>query len=318
MTDILRTRRRVRLRDLETLSAVVHAGGMRKAAEALHLSQPAVSKAIAELEDGLGVRLLERGRGGTVPTAFGEALVNRSRAVFDELDGALRELAYLADPASGEVRLGCMETLHAGLIGATVDRVLRRHPRMRLALEMGQSPDLIEHFLRGRRVDFVAARPLTLPLPPDVEGEPLFRDIMKVMVGLDSRFARRRRITLAELVDETWILSRNEVTPSSPVVRAFAEAGVAFPRKIIESGSLTMRVNLLASGRYVTLMPHSLQAFGLIAKLVRALPIEIPPWSTPTMILTLRGRTLGPAAGRFLETLRELARPLDLDAARNP
>lgn len=308
--DVERARRRIRLRDLETLAAIVEAGGMRRAADALHLTQPAVSKAVRQLEDALGVRLLERGRHGSEPTAFGASLARRSRVVFDELGGALRELDWMADPDRGEVRLGCMETLHAGLVCATTERMLAERPGMRVVLESGQSHDLIEHFLMGRLVEFVVARPLSLPLPIGVEGEPLFRDRMLVAVGHEHRFARRRRIDLDELADEPWILSRNEVMPASPISQAFAARGVPFPSRVVETGELIIRVNLLASGRFVTLVPHSVLPFGRIAAQVRILPIELPAWQTHTMILTLRGRTLGPAAEHFLARLREMARPL--------
>ena len=308
--QIERAQRRVRLRDLETLVAVVQAGGMRKASLTLHLSQPAVSKAVAELEDALGVRLLERGRRGVEPTLFGDALVHRSRALIDDLQSALRELAYLADPAAGEVKLGAMETLQAGLVGATIQAQLKASPRMRFVLESGQSPDLIEYFLRQRKVDLVVARPYTLPLPPDVQGEPLFRDKLLVAVGPEHRFARRRRLALAELQDETWILSRNEVLPSGPVGQAFAEAGLAMPQRLIGSGSLNMRQNLLASDGFVTCVPHSLMPFGQARNHFKVLPVTLPLWRTPTMVLTLRGRTLNPAAQAFLTTLRRLAAPL--------
>lgn len=312
--EIDRAKRRLRLRDLETLAAVVQFGGMRKAAEVLHLSQPAISKAIAELEQELGVRLLERGRRGAVATASGEALVRRSRIVFDELQGALREIADLGDPDSGEVRLGCMETLHAGLVSATVARTVRRYPKMRIVLETGQAPALLDHFLRGRLVDFVVARHVTPRLPPDLEGESLFHDHLKVVVGATHPLARRRRLALAELADERWILGGNETLADGPVGIAFAAAGAVFPpRRLVVSGSLHTRYTLLRTGTFVTVVPHSLLPFGGHQAAFRVLPVVLPPWHSPTMIMRLRGRTLGPAAERFLETLRELARPLDID-----
>jgi len=308
--QIDRARRRVRLRDLETLVAVAQEGGMRKAARLLHLSQPAVSKAMRELEDALGLQLLERSARGVVPTNYGQALVRRSKGLIDDLQGALRELAHIADPEAGEVRLGSMETLQAGLVGATVQAQLSRHPRMRFTVESGQAPELINHFLRQRHVDFVVARPLTLPLPPEVEGEPLFQDRLRVAVGLEHPFARRRRIGLADLVNETWILSRNETMRESPVLQAFGAAGLEPPQRVVKTGSLNMRQNLLASGRFVTCVPHSLLPFANARAHYRILPIELPPWHTPTMILTLKGRTLEPAAAAFLGKLRELALPL--------
>ena len=313
--DIERAMRRVRLHDLQTLVAVAQAGGMRKASQTLHLSQSAVSRVISELEGTLGLRLLERGPRGIEPTPFGEALVRRTKAVFDELQGALRELDHLADPTGGEVRLGCMETLHAGLVSATMEALLGKHPRMRFTLESGQSPDLIGHFLAERLVDFVVARPYKLPLPPRVDGEPLFRDHMHVVVGRSGPLARRRLVALSELVDEYWILSRNELMPESPLSEAFAAQGLAMPTRVISSGSLMARYNLIDTGPFVTLVPHSMLPFGRHRQMVKILPIKLPPWETHTMILTVSGRTLGPAAQLFLSKLRELAKPLDIDHA---
>jgi DNA-binding transcriptional LysR family regulator len=305
-----RARRRVRLRDLETLVAVTQAGGMRKAAVDLHLSQPAVSKAMRELEDALGVKLLERTRRGVSPTPFGEALVRRSKGLVDELQTALRELAWLADPEAGEVRIGAMETLQAGVVAAAVKQQLRRHPRMQFHFEGGQSPELIRHFLPQRLVDVVVARPLTLPLPADIEGEALFHDQLRVAVGPEHPLARRRKLSLDDLRDEHWILSRNETMPDSPVPAAFAAAGVPFPLRVVVSGSLNMRQSMLASGRFVTCLPHSLLPFARLHGNFKILPVELPLWQTPTMILKLRGRSLGPAAAAFLDTLRELSAPL--------
>lgn len=307
-----RTRRRVRLRDLETLVAVAQAGAMRKAATELHLSQPAVSKAMRDLEDTLGLKLLERGRRGVAPTAYGQALVKRSKALIDELQNALRELEYLADPEAGEVRLAAMETLHAGVVAAAVQLQLQRHPRMRFFLESGQSPELLSHFLPQRLVDVVVARPLALPLQGDVEGEALFHDQLRVAVSPNHPLARRRKIKLADLLDEPWILSRNEVTPGTPVTTALAAAGLPMPRRVVVAGSLNMRQNVLARGRFVTCVPHSLLPFAHIRGNFHILPIELPLWPTPTMIIQLRGRTLGGATEAFLDTLRELARPLNI------
>lgn len=307
-----RTRRRVRLRDLETLVAVAQAGAMRKAATELHLSQPAVSKAMRDLEDTLGLKLLERGRRGVAPTAYGQALVKRSKALIDELQNALRELEHLADPEAGEVRLGAMETLQAGVVAAAVQAQLRRHPRMRFHFESGQSPELIAHFLPQRLVDVVVARPLVLPLPVDIHGEALFHDQLRVAVGPEHPLARRRKVNLADLMDDHWILSRNEVMPGTPVATALAASGLPMPERVVVTGSLNMRQNMLARGRFVTCVPHSLLPFARVRGNFHILPIELPLWPTPTMILQLRGRTVGRATEAFLDTLRDLSRPLNI------
>src|SRR6516225_11815007 len=100
-----RIERRVKLHDLRVLMCVVERGSMAKAAESLATSQPAISRAIADLEYSLGVRLLDRGPRGVVPTPYGRALIKRSVAAFDELRLGVKDLEFLADPTVGEVRI---------------------------------------------------------------------------------------------------------------------------------------------------------------------------------------------------------------------
>src|SRR5262249_17483683 len=106
--------RQLKLRELYILSAVVQWGSMPKASDPVALSQPAVSEAIASLEATLGVRLLDRNRRGIEPTIYAQALLKRGTVVFDELKQGIREIEFLADPATGEIRIGCSEALAAG------------------------------------------------------------------------------------------------------------------------------------------------------------------------------------------------------------
>src|SRR3989442_12588575 len=148
-------KRRVKLRDLDTLMTVVSVGGMRKAAEQLHLSQPAVSKAVAELENTLGVTLLDRSRRGVAVTSFGQALIKRAAVMFDELQQGARELEHLADPYGGQISLACAETINAGLVAAAIERMTRQHPRVSFGVDSGDPPVLLSHFLLERVSDFV-------------------------------------------------------------------------------------------------------------------------------------------------------------------
>ena len=307
--DMAKVRRRMRLRDLDTLMAVVQTGGMRRAAQQLHLSQPAVSKAVRELEQALGVMLLDRSRRGVEVTPFGRAIVGRTKAMFDELEGALRDIEHLVDPQGGEVHLACMETLQAGLVGAAIASMTREFPRMRFQVEGGQANDLIDYFVRERLVEFATARPYAA-LPADLHGEPLFRDQLRVVVGSAHPQAQRRKIGLAELAGLRWILSRNEAMPDSPVAQGFAALGLPLPRTLVTTGSLNLRYALLAKEPCVTVMPHSLLPFAQHGKSVRVLPIELPPWDIATMVITLKDRTVGPVAARFLERVRTMSRPL--------
>ena len=104
--------RRLRVRDLYVLSTVVKSGGIGKAARQLAMTQPAVSAAIANLEHMLGVRLLDRSPRGIEPTIYAYAMLKRSIAVFDELKQSVKDVESLADPATGELRIGSPEIDH--------------------------------------------------------------------------------------------------------------------------------------------------------------------------------------------------------------
>src|SRR5215468_11095864 len=121
LTD--RIGRRIKLQDLHVLMTVVQAGSMGKAAERLNTSQPNISRSISELEIALGVRLLDRHRQGIEPTEYGRALLNGGVAVFDELRQTVKNIEHIADPASGDVRIGSSHALGASFVSAVIDRL---------------------------------------------------------------------------------------------------------------------------------------------------------------------------------------------------
>src|SRR5882724_8681574 len=111
-----RTRRRLKLRDLDIVTALIDTGSMGKAAERLNISQPAVSKAIAELESALGVRLVDRNRRGITPTPFGLALRKRSVAIFNDLRQSIQDIDFLSDPTTGELRIGTTDPIAVAIV----------------------------------------------------------------------------------------------------------------------------------------------------------------------------------------------------------
>src|SRR5882757_6056312 len=151
--------RRIRLRDLHILLAVVQCKSMAKAAEHLAISKPVVSKSIADLEHVLGVRLLERDRHGAEPTVYGAALLKRGTTVFDELREGVKDIEFLTDPATGEVRIGSPPFLAASFASAVVDRLSRRYPRIVYHLVVVQTEqEMLLRDLHERNVDLLIAR----------------------------------------------------------------------------------------------------------------------------------------------------------------
>jgi DNA-binding transcriptional LysR family regulator len=152
-----RVRRRVKLRDVDILLTVIQTGSMGKAANALNMSQPAVSKAIADLEHTLGVRLLDRSRQGVEPTPYGRALMKRGVAIFDELRQGVQDISFLTDPTAGEVRAGGSETMVSAVFSPVVRRLLGQHPRMTFLIDIGDFR-VLSRELDARRIDVVISR----------------------------------------------------------------------------------------------------------------------------------------------------------------
>src|SRR5229473_2460271 len=198
--------RRLKLRDMHILLAVVQHGSMARAAAALAISQPAVSKAIADMEHTVGLRLLDRTRQGIEATTYGRALVKHGTAVFDELKQAAQELDLLADPTVGELRIGSSESMAAGLLPAIIDRFSRQYPRVVLTVAQAVFATMQYRELRERSVDLLLGRNYAPFAEDDLECEVLFDDQLVVVSGGQGRWARSRRLELANLSQEQWIL----------------------------------------------------------------------------------------------------------------
>ena len=242
---------RLKLHDLRVLLAVVQAGSMHKAAERIGTSQPAVSRSISELEHVLGVRLLDRGRRGVEPTHYGRAIIKRGVAVFDELRQGVKDIEFLADPTTGELRIGCTEAIAAGPGFAVMDRLMRQHPRIVFNVVTGGELALHRN-LAERDVELVMS-PLSGPVSEEFLVETLFSDFLVVVAGLQNPWTRRRKIALADLMNEPWTLLQPGGPAGALIADVFRASGLGLPRASVITASLNLRNRLLATGRFLTM-----------------------------------------------------------------
>jgi len=306
--------RRLRLRDLHIFFTTVQRGSMAKAAQTLGVTQPAVSKVIADLEHTLGVRLLDRSAQGVEPTKYGRALLTRSNAAFDELRQSVRDIEFLADPTVGEVRIGCQETFAAAILPSVIHRFSRAYPRVVLHVEQLGSLAAESSALRERTIDiwmFLLVKPHDDKLfADDLNVEVLFLEKMVIVAGRQSRWGRRRKVDFVELVDEPWVLTESDTLSYARLVEAFALRGLGVPKRILQTLSSHLRVNLAASGSHITTLPNStLRVYGDRFEL-KALPINLVDQSWPAVIVTLKNRTLSPVVEQFIQHVRDFTRPM--------
>ena len=300
---------RMKLQDIHVLMTVVQAGSMGKAAQILNTTQPNISRSIGDLEHALGVRLLDRHRLGIEPTDYGRALLDCGTAVFDDLRQGMRNIAFLADPSAGELRIGTTTFLAASFVSALVDRLSRRYPRMIFDVATGYT-ETLHRELAKRNVDLLIIRGSGPIADPRFEFESLFDDSYVVATGARNQWVRRRKIEIAELANESWVLPPRDSVIGSIVTGAFRASGLDYPRVSVVTDCPHMRVSLLATGRFVTVFPASALRFLAKSSELKILPVELPMARRPNGIVTLKNRALSPVARLFIDRAREVAKSM--------
>jgi DNA-binding transcriptional LysR family regulator len=303
-----RVGRRVKLRDLHIALAVAESGSMSKAAELLAVSYPVVSKTISELEHTLGVKLFDRSISGAEPTHYGRALLKCGRAVFDEMRQGLESIEFIRQPDSGDLRIGSSELMDGGLLPAIIEEFSRLFPRV--ALHVLHSNIALQQYdsLRNRQVELVLGQHPMPFVEYDLIAETLFDDSTFVVTGTDSPLAKRRKVALADLMEEPWVLTQPGSLPRALQEQIFKMNGVKVPTASVSTLSLQLYTRLVETGHWLGLVPGSVIRFGEKRLRIMILPIRLRTPLRPVGLITVRNRTLSPLAEHFIDCARKVAR----------
>jgi DNA-binding transcriptional LysR family regulator len=303
-----KTSRRLKLKDLQMLLAVIENGGIGRAAERLNYSQPAVSQAIASLERTIGKRLFERGRKGIELTPYGDAMIRCSVAVFDDLRKGVEDVDFLADPTAGEVRIACTEPASA-LVSAIIDRLARRYPRVTFSVILREISSLYGE-LETRKVEFAIAQ-FTDNLDQErLHAEPLYQEPLAIVAGVDHSLAKKRRVRLADLVNEAWVLPPPGSVIKAQFADAFSRIGVAPPQTTVVAPSAYLRIMLAAGGHFLTIVPAVMSKLGERQLAIKPLPVILSANRNPVGIITFKGRAQSPVAQLFVRHARVVAKTM--------
>jgi DNA-binding transcriptional LysR family regulator len=299
--------RRLKLSDLHLFITVVEMGSMGKAAEQLAIAQPSVSKAIADLEHTIGVRLLDRTVTGVAPTAYGRALLRRGIGAFDELRQGIKDLESLDDPTVGQVRIGCPEAIASGLLVKVLDQFSSQYPRVKVRVSAADNMSRELWQVRDRQVDLLLGSVSRLFAEEDLEAELLYNDRPFIVSGSNNRWARRRKVELEELLGEPWLLPGDDFY----LAEAFQSQGFAAPKFGMTSYSVYQRILLLATGRFIGVLSGSVLRFSPAKHFsLSILPVDFFRLTWPIAIVTLKDRTITPVVQTFIDCIRDVARPL--------
>ena len=305
--------RRLRLRDLHILDVVADVGSMAKAALRLAMSQPAVSRVIAEMEHALGVPIFDRTAAGVELTSYGEILRRRATNVADELKQGLGELTFLSDPTQGEISVGSTEPMTA-LTAAIVQRLSATYPKVVFRIHAADTLTL-HRMLREREIDIAVTRmAANFEQYVDLHAEPLFQDELAVIAGKQNPLASKRKLLLKDLMGERWILGPPQSSFLRPFIdEAFASAGLTVPPATVTTSSHAMQNNLMAAGPFLTILPRAILHYPRAHATLVALAVRLPTTRRPVGLVRLKHRSVSPVAARFYKEAREVASSMRTD-----
>jgi DNA-binding transcriptional LysR family regulator len=298
--------RRLRLKDLHTLQVVSEAGSMARASRQLALSQPAISKAIADMEHAVGAALLDRSAHGVELTASGHLLLARSRVIFDELREGIKDIERASDPTQGEIRVGTTEPI-TGFLAEVLSRMSKEYPRITYQVFVSDTTTLVRE-LRERALDVVITRWTADAVADDLAAEVLLKAPLAVLADRSHPLLKRKKLSLADTMGETWTLSPPDSFLGRVVVDVFRRRKLSLPSAVVTTLSIHMRLNLLAGGRFLTMLPERMVRQRANRAWLRALDIDLPESSGPIASITVRNRRVGGALKLFQQACRDADR----------
>jgi DNA-binding transcriptional LysR family regulator len=293
---------------LETFREVARHGSISGAARGLAYSQSAVSRQIAALEAQVGARLLDREGRGVRLTEHGRVLLGHAESVLARIEIARRDLDALGRLDAGRLRIGAFPTAAAALIPRAMAAFAADHPNVVLSLAEGITRRQLARLESDDAdVAVVSAFPGQSLDEARFDLLHLLDDAMLVALPLGHRFARRRRLRLADLDRERWIGA--ESRDDDRVLGPSRLAGGAEARTEFVVREWTAKLGLVAAGIGITLVP-SLAAPGARGDvaLVAIDPRDAPPRAV--YAATLAGVTRAPATSAFIDALKASARAL--------
>jgi DNA-binding transcriptional LysR family regulator len=302
---IERLPRRLKMGELRVFVAVLEHRSFRKAAAALHVTQPAVTKAIAGMEDVLGVKLFDRRADGVEPTVHGTALAPHATAIFNELRSAALELNIVSRGATGTLRIGTVPMPAVACLPVAIRNLVRTHPDIFISVVEARELDLAER-LRKREIELALFRSALFSPGDDLQLDVLFDERLCVLAGKDHPLAARKHIAWPELLEHPWVLPPADSFFLHHVRRSLDQLGLALPRHVVESISIGFQHGMVLHGSMLSFGLRSPFTFSPHGNALVQLPVDIPSITGSVCIATLRSRQMSPLAHRVVAELRAL------------
>jgi DNA-binding transcriptional LysR family regulator len=293
----------MRLRHYEILVALNDLGNLRKAAEQLAISQPAVTKALQEIESQLGAALFERHSKGVTATPVGEAAVQHARLAISESRRLQETLDGLQAGHLGRVRVGSIMAPVPQMLTRAIAQAKGQHPQMDISVMVDTSDMLMGHLENGT-LDIVIGRLTERVERGSFSFELLGEESLSVVAGFHHPLAKARQTSLKALMAYGWILQPRGSPMRELLELAFAESGLASPESIVESAAVLLTTTLLQHSTMLAVVPTSVANHYAGSHLLSILAVRLPRRLDPYGLITRRRESLSAAALAFIKALR--------------
>lgn len=290
------------LRQLRHFVAVVDLGNLSAAARRVHISQPALTRSIKNLEDGLGCQLLERRPRGVVPTAAGQSFFQHAKLILAECQRAGQDAASIAGGAQGMVSVGIGALFSTYIVNGATDALCAANPHLSITVSEGFWEELTEQVLDGK-LDCVFTSFPQIPAPADLVMEPLLELESIVVASAGHPLAQKKKLEKADLLDARWIVV-NQPHMDDFLDRFFAADALPAPRWAVRTNSLSLITSLLLSGHFVSILPRHLLADLMRKKQIRQLNLAAPPVMRWSGLVYRESDYRPPVVEQFMEAVR--------------
>ena len=296
---------RLRLRHLNCFVAVSREQHLGRAAERLRLTQPAVSKTLAELEGLTGTRLFERGRHGAKLTPAGTAFLPHAMAVLEALNAASSAITRAA-PAGDSVEVGALPTVAPDLLPGVLNTLRTRRPATRVTVRTAANAPLLD-LLRGASVDFAVGRMTDPQQMMGLSFEFLYTEPLVVAVRPGHRLAGKRRVRLADVLAYPLVVFSRGTIPRHNTESYLQAQGLGLPHNCVETLSVSVGRLLTQGSDSVWFAPAGAVRVDIAQGTLAQLALPMRGTEEPVGLLMRSEGQLSGAAREFIAILREAA-----------
>lgn len=298
----------INVRDIEYFAVVAEHGHIGRGAEALGLSQPALSKSLRRLEASVQAKLVRRTPKGVELTAAGSALLARVHRLRLSLDDVAHEIADLSQGRSGHLRIGGGPDTSQDVLAPACSALLKDAPKVQLNVMIGTFDALLPA-LHGGELDLMVGG---IPSSPDagIIQEYLYDQEFAVYASVHHRLARRRNVTIANLARERWALAGSSVISRQRVYRAFEDGGLPAPCVAMETPSTALRLRIVESSDLVGFFWKRLVQQAAPGVRLAELDVNEMRWKRRVGVSYRKDAYLPPAALRLINILKSTAKDI--------